>query len=90
MATDLEKKFKKAAWLITNGPPRPGTPTDVKLQYYSLFKQATVGDVTGEQPWAVQFEVGASMIRELCETPLCRWPGHQCRKLGSGEHRTPA
>lgn len=66
MATDLEKKFKMAAWLITNGPPRPGTPTDVKLQYYSLFKQATVGDVTGEQPWAVQFEVGASMIRELC------------------------
>ena len=27
---------------------------DVKLKYYSLYKQATVGDVQGTQPWAVQ------------------------------------
>lgn len=59
MATELEKKFKKAAWLIRNGPPQPNTSTEVKLKYYSLYKQATEGDVTGAQPWAVQFEARA-------------------------------
>lgn len=30
-----------------------------KLKFYSLFKQATEGDVTGTQPWAVQMEARA-------------------------------
>jgi diazepam-binding inhibitor (GABA receptor modulating acyl-CoA-binding protein) len=30
-----------------------------KLEFYSLFKQATVGDVQGSQPWAVQVEARA-------------------------------
>jgi acyl-CoA-binding protein len=29
---------------------------DEKLVFYGLFKQATEGDVTGSQPWAVQVE----------------------------------
>lgn len=29
---------------------------DVKLEFYSYYKQATEGDVTGSQPWAVQVE----------------------------------
>jgi acyl-CoA-binding protein len=29
---------------------------DVQLDLYALYKQATVGDVEGNQPWAVQFE----------------------------------
>lgn len=33
-SSDLEKKFKKAAWLIRNGPPKPNTPTDVKLKVW--------------------------------------------------------
>ncbi|CUG81006.1 Hypothetical protein, putative [Bodo saltans] len=32
---------------------------DTKLQFYSLYKQATEGDVTGTQPWAVQLEARA-------------------------------
>lgn len=56
---ELEKLFKKAVWLIRNGPPNPNTTTDEKLEYYALFKQATIGDVQGEQPWAVQFEARA-------------------------------
>ena len=54
MTSDLEKKFKKAVWLIRNGPPKKGTSTADKLKFYSLFKQATEGDCTGTQPWAVQ------------------------------------
>jgi diazepam-binding inhibitor (GABA receptor modulating acyl-CoA-binding protein) len=56
MATPLEKKFNKAVYLIRNGPPNPNTDTSKKLQFYSLYKQATIGDVEGTQPWAVQLE----------------------------------
>lgn len=54
MATPLEKRFKKAVWLIRNGPPKAGTSNDEKLKFYGLFKQATEGDCTAPQPWAVQ------------------------------------
>ncbi|MES1913934.1 MAG: hypothetical protein MHM6MM_006077 [Cercozoa sp. M6MM] len=33
--------------------------TDQKLKFYAFFKQATVGDVQGSQPWAVQVEARA-------------------------------
>lgn len=59
MSSDLETKFKKAVWLVRNGPPQAGTSNDRKLLFYSYFKQATEGDVKGEQPWAVQFEARA-------------------------------
>eukprot|EP00850_Spirogloea_muscicola_P016877 SM000140S00626 [mRNA] locus=s140:304400:305020:- [translate_table: standard] len=53
---NLELRFKKAAHLIRNGPPQKGVSNDVKLQYYSLFKQATEGDVTASQPSFIQIE----------------------------------
>lgn len=53
MTSDLEKKFKKAVWLIRNGPPKESS-TEEKLKFYKLFKQATEGDCTAAQPWAVQ------------------------------------
>jgi diazepam-binding inhibitor (GABA receptor modulating acyl-CoA-binding protein) len=59
MATPVEKKFNKAVWLIRNGPPNPNPNTARKLEFYSLFKQATLGDVEGSQPWAVQLEARA-------------------------------
>ncbi|KDD76436.1 hypothetical protein H632_c226p0 [Helicosporidium sp. ATCC 50920] len=59
MASDLEKKFKKAVWLIRNGPRQSETSNNTKLKYYAYFKQATEGDVTGTQPWAVQLEARA-------------------------------
>jgi len=51
--------FKKVVWLLKNGekPADYKEPSnETKLAYYGLFKQATVGDVTGSQPWAVQVE----------------------------------
>jgi acyl-CoA-binding protein len=38
----MEQKFKKAAYLIRNGPPRDAS-NEEKLQFYSFFKQATEG-----------------------------------------------
>lgn len=32
---------------------------NAKLEFYSLYKQATEGDVQGSQPWAVQIEARA-------------------------------
>jgi len=58
--SEVETKFKKASWLITNGPKPAEEPSvEQKLHVYSLFKQATVGDVNIAQPWAVQFEARA-------------------------------
>ena len=57
--SDLEKTFKKAAWLIANGPKTSEASTEDKLYLYSHFKQATQGDVSGSQPWAVQVEARA-------------------------------
>ena len=37
---------------------------DRKLKTYALYKQATSGDVTGSQPWAVQME---ARVREESE-----------------------
>ena len=37
-------------------PHLQDSSNEEKLKFYSLFKQATVGDVQGDQPWAVQVE----------------------------------
>jgi diazepam-binding inhibitor (GABA receptor modulating acyl-CoA-binding protein) len=55
----IEKKFKKAVWLVRNGPPNPNAKTEEKLKFYSLYKQATEGDCNIAQPWAVQLEARA-------------------------------
>jgi len=55
---DLDAKFKKAVWLIRNGP-KANSSNETKLLYYSYYKQATEGDVKGSQPWAVQIEARA-------------------------------
>jgi diazepam-binding inhibitor (GABA receptor modulator, acyl-CoA-binding protein) len=44
---DLDTEFQDAAARVT-GFPDPGN--DVKLRLYALYKQATVGDVTGKRP----------------------------------------
>eukprot|EP00052_Salpingoeca_macrocollata_P000534 m.20770 g.20770 ORF g.20770 m.20770 type:complete len:103 (-) comp10616_c0_seq1:24-332(-) len=57
---DVDERFKKAVYLVRNGPALPGSSTtDSKLNYYKLYKQATEGDVKGSQPWAVQLEARA-------------------------------
>ena len=57
LTMSLDEKFTKAVWLIRNGPPKADATNEEKLDVYAMFKQATVGDVTGSQPYKVQFEV---------------------------------
>mmetsp|Transcript_67615 Transcript_67615/g.148292 ORF Transcript_67615/g.148292 Transcript_67615/m.148292 type:complete len:108 (+) Transcript_67615:76-399(+) len=54
---NLQKKFDEAVERIKSGTRAEGLPeaTDEdKLKIYGLYKQGTLGDVTGSQPWAVQ------------------------------------
>ena len=43
MADTVEARFKKAVWLIRNGPKEGGSSNDTKLQFYSFFKQVRGG-----------------------------------------------
>ena len=38
--SDLEARFKKAVWLIRNGPKMESS-NDTKLKFYGYFKQAS-------------------------------------------------
>lgn len=46
--SELERKFLKAAEDAQQLPVKPDNETLLKL--YSLYKQATIGDVTGKRP----------------------------------------
>ncbi len=46
--SNLENKFKKALEDVTKLSEKPDNNTLLKL--YALFKQATAGDVQGEEP----------------------------------------
>jgi acyl-CoA-binding protein len=58
-AADLEARFRKAAWLIAKGPKQEDVDSTQKLKFYSHYKQATEGDVTGTQPWMTNFQARA-------------------------------
>ena len=47
--SELEARFKKAVWLIRNGP-KADSSNDTKLLYYGFYKQATEGDVKVNSP----------------------------------------
>merc|ERR1711976_798499 len=47
--SDIDTRFKKAVFLIRNGPKRESS-NDEKLKVYDLFKQATVGDINISKP----------------------------------------
>lgn len=53
-----QQRFDKAVYAIKNGPPRDSS-TEKKLNFYKYYKQATEGDVKGEQPYAISFEARA-------------------------------
>ncbi|KAJ9455758.1 Acyl-CoA-binding protein [Diplonema papillatum] len=53
-----QELFEKASYLVKHAPAKEST-NEEKLKVYGLFKQATVGDVEGSQPWAVQVEARA-------------------------------
>ncbi|MGW8250069.1 MAG: acyl-CoA-binding protein [Anaerolineales bacterium] len=45
---DLEERFQSAAEQVQKLPRRPDNETLLSL--YALYKQATVGDITGKRP----------------------------------------
>jgi diazepam-binding inhibitor (GABA receptor modulating acyl-CoA-binding protein) len=54
-----DQRFNKAVHLVRNGPPKPNSSNEEKLNFYKYFKQATDGEVQGSQPYAIQFEARA-------------------------------
>ena len=54
---DLRKRFEAAAAAAKQTKKRPDNPSLLKL--YSLYKQATEGDVRGERPGGFDFVGGA-------------------------------
>lgn len=59
----LDADFQAAAERVRATMGTPGKAelfsTEDKTRIYALFKQASNGDVVGDQPWAVQFEARA-------------------------------
>mmetsp|Transcript_47812 Transcript_47812/g.104084 ORF Transcript_47812/g.104084 Transcript_47812/m.104084 type:complete len:91 (-) Transcript_47812:170-442(-) len=51
---DLQAKFDEAVAFVRSWDEGKKVPNDRKLICYGYFKQATEGDVTTSQPWAVQ------------------------------------
>ena len=51
--TDLKAQFEVAAQEAQQLPSRPGN--DTLLNLYSLYKQATTGDVSGSRPGFTDF-----------------------------------
>ena len=51
--------FEEATNFVRNGPKVLGGSNEEKLTFYKYFKQATEGDVKGDEPWLIQFEAKA-------------------------------
>lgn len=51
---ELQKRFEQAAQEVQGLPQRPDNET--LLQLYSLYKQGSVGDVTGKRPGMMDFK----------------------------------
>lgn len=55
----LKERFDQTAAYVKTANFSKPVPDDRKLLVYKFFKQATVGDVQGGQPYAIQFEARA-------------------------------
>jgi len=55
--SDLDAEFERAAADVKSLPKRPSN--DELLKLYGLFKQATVGDASGERPGILAVEARA-------------------------------
>jgi hypothetical protein len=51
--TDLNTSFNQAVDAIQNSKADKPIANDVKLQLYALYKQATLGDIAGKKPGAL-------------------------------------
>ncbi|SLM32373.1 Acyl-CoA-binding protein homolog [Desulfamplus magnetovallimortis] len=52
--TDLNEQFETASKDVQTLTKKPGN--DILLKLYSLFKQGSVGDVTGKRPGMTDFK----------------------------------
>jgi len=50
-------RFEEAAERVKHLQTKPNS--DILLQLYGLYKQATQGDNTSAQPWSIQFEAAS-------------------------------
>ena len=55
----IEKKFAETVEEVSNSTWGSKVPNDRKLLMYAYYKQATIGDINTEQPWAYQIKARA-------------------------------
>jgi len=75
----MTEAFNNAVTAINatkNDPKLEKITNDEKLSLYGLFKQATIGDNTTAEPWAVQFEAKAKWAA---------WTGQKGKAKGQAE-----
>lgn len=48
--TDLNEAFNQAVDAVQNNTTKKPVANDIKLQMYALYKQATLGDISGKKP----------------------------------------
>jgi acyl-CoA-binding protein len=53
--SDLKQKFEDTVTYVQNAEGDFQPSNELKLRMYSLFKQATEGDVTGKKPGMMDF-----------------------------------
>ncbi len=53
--SDLKAQFEECVALVKNAEGDFKPTNEMKLEMYSLFKQATEGDVTGKKPGMMDF-----------------------------------
>lgn len=51
--TDLTDAFNQAVNAVQNNKANKPIGNDIKLQMYALYKQATLGDISGKKPSAL-------------------------------------
>ena len=59
MSGDLESRFKKAVWLIRNGPKQDSS-NETKLNFYKYFKQVSRLPQTSEY-WQSKYNTSSSV-----------------------------
>jgi len=53
--SDLKAKFDEAVNQVQNADGDFKPSTEMKLEFYGLYKQATVGDASGKRPGMMDF-----------------------------------
>jgi len=53
--SDLKQKFEETVDFVQNGDGDVQPSNEIKLKMYSLYKQATEGDVSGKKPGMMDF-----------------------------------